>query len=127
MHVSRRETQEEFFGHTHEVFGEPQDTPGVLDEQRLTVATAQTPRLEKAAEPDVKPPETPATGEPRPGSNPTLRATCFCSTGSVEVSLRTDNALLFHYPFMEELRTIRPLVPVNTTALLGMHGLILPL
>jgi hypothetical protein len=82
MHVGRRKTQEEFFGHSHEVSGEPQDTPGVLDEQRLTVATAQTPRLEKAAEPDVKPPETPATGEPRPGSNPTLRATCFCSTGS---------------------------------------------
>jgi len=60
MHVSRRETQEEFFGHTHEVFGEPQDTPGVLDEQRLRVAAAQTPGLEKATE---QPPETPATGE----------------------------------------------------------------
>jgi hypothetical protein len=58
MYVSRRETQEEFYAHSHEVFGEPQNTPGVLDEQRLTVSTAQPPRFERAPEPDVKPPET---------------------------------------------------------------------
>src|SRR5215472_14915849 len=51
MYVSRRETQEEFYAHSHEVSGEPQNTPGVLDEQRLTVSTAQRqgPRTRREA------------------------------------------------------------------------------
>ena len=83
IYVSRRETQEEFYAHSHEVSEEPQDTPGVLDEQRFdsldraTVKVGEIPRTRREA------PETPVTGEtPRPASNLTFRATCFSSTGS---------------------------------------------
>ena len=62
MYVSRREAQEEFYAHSHEVSGEPQNTPGVLDEQRLTVSTAQR----QGPEPDVKPPETQPGEAPAP-------------------------------------------------------------
>ena len=54
--------QEEFYAHSHEVSGEPQNTPGVLDEQRLTVSTAQR----QGPEPDVKPPETQPGEAPAP-------------------------------------------------------------
>jgi len=42
-------------------------------------------------------------------------------------ALRASDAPLFHSAALEEWPTIRPLVPVNTTALLGSNSLILPL